>query len=127
MEKKLLSKHVLNIRWVDIDAYNHLNNAKFYDFMTECRAIDFSEVSNECGFIVLENSCKYKKPVNYPAKIQIEHSVQNISTSSFELTYNFIDETGSCCAEGFAKMVCFDLSKNRPVRIPEKVKMLLVN
>jgi acyl-CoA thioester hydrolase len=126
MEKKLLSKHMLNIRWVDLDAYNHLNNSKYYDFMTECRAIDFSEVHDQCGFVVLENSCKYKKPVSYPAKIHIEHYIQNITTSSFELIYSFIDESNTCCAEGFAKMVCFDLSKNRPVRIPEKVKALFM-
>ncbi len=126
LKKKLLSKHVFSIRWVDIDAYNHLNNAKYYDFMTECRAIDFGEAINECGFLVVENSCKFKKPVLYPAKILIEHFSRNINKCSFELIYNCINETGSCCAQGFAIMVCFDLSKNRLIRIPEKVKELIM-
>ena len=125
MEKKLLSKHEFELRWVDLDAYNHLNNSKYYDFMTECRARDFIEFGKECGFIVMENSCKYKKPANYPATICIEQFLHSISTTSFELKYLFfIKGNDKPFAEGNAKMVCFDLDKNRPIRIPEKMKLL---
>ncbi len=124
MEKKLLSTTSINIRWVDLDAYNHVNNAKYYDFMTECRSNTFWELKDECGFIVLENSCKYKKPIAYPNQLKIEQYIYNISNSSFELSYIFKDEADLICAEGNAKMICFDLNKNRPIRIPEKVKSL---
>lgn len=121
-EKKLISTHEFQIRWVDLDAYNHLNNAKYYDFMSECRCIDFLKFNNDCGFIVSENSCKYKSPVGYPTKFIIEQYVQNISTVSFELIYIFRTTTSEkVVAEGYAKMVCFDLNKNRPVKIPQKL------
>lgn len=124
-EKKLLSKHEFKIRWVDLDAYNHLNNAKYYDFMTECRCVDFLNFQKECGFIVSENSCKYKVPLGYPTNFVIEQYVQNITTVSFELIYLFkTDKLDKIMAEGYAKMVCFDLNKNRPVKIPEKLKEL---
>jgi len=124
MENKvLISKHEFVIRWVDLDAYNHLNNAKYYDFMTEARSQDLWEFKDSCGFIVTENSCKYKFPVNYPATIIVEQYVHSISASSFELFYSFYQKGNEkCFAEGTAKMVCFDLSKNRPVRIPEGLK-----
>lgn len=113
------------MRWVDLDAYNHLNNAKYYDFMTECRCIDLWPFTEICGFIVLENSCKYKVPMSYPSKIIVEQYVQNISTTSFEFVYVFkTHSSDKVVAEGFAKMVCFDLTKNRPVKIPEKLKEL---
>lgn len=124
MEKKLLTSTKIEIRWVDLDAYNHLNNAKYYDFMTESRSKALWELKDECGYVVLENSCKYKKPVSYPSIITVEQYIYNITTTSFELFYLFKDHAEVTIAEGNAKMVCFDLIKNRPVKIPVNVKSL---
>ena len=125
-EKKLLSKHEFPVRWVDLDAYNHLNNARYYDFMTEARCVDLFQFRDECGFVVAENSCKYKIPLVYPETLIIEHYVQNISLTSFELIYIFrAVNSGQIAAEGFAKMFCLDFVKKRPIKIPEKVKTYL--
>lgn len=127
-ESKFFSKHEFKLRWVDLDAYNHLNNAKYYDFMTECRAETLFEFKNECNFVVIENSCKYRQPFSYPENITVEQHIQNISSTSFEFVYLF-KKSGSetVVSEGFAKMVCFDAIKNRPCKIPEKLKALISN
>ena len=125
MEKRLLSTHEFNLRWVDLDAYNHMNNAKYYDLMSECRASCFLNSAKNIGLIVTENSCKYKAQVRYPDILIVEHFIQNICATSFELTYIFTSkQSTNIVAEGYAKMVCLDLEKNRPVRIPEEMKQL---
>lgn len=104
-----------------MDAYKHLNNAKFYDFMTECRVASFWQFNEDCNFIVTENSCKYKKPVQYPATLCVTQYVQNISAVSFECLYVF-KYADQEVAEGYAKMVCFDPIKNKPCKIPVALK-----
>lgn len=125
-EKNLILEKSFDIRWVDMDAYQHLNNAKFYDFMTECRVASFWQFNEECNFIVSENSCKYKKPVHFPAILHIKQYIKNISSISFECVYIF-EKNEQEVAEGFAKIVCFDPIKKKPCKIPEKIKPLLLS
>lgn len=121
-EKKLLSKNEFLVRWVDLDAYNHLNNARYYDFMTEARCKDFFQFKDECAFIVAENSCKFKMSVSYPAKLIIEQYVQNISIASFELIYIFkLENSERIVAEGFTKMFCLDFVRKKPIKIPSNL------
>lgn len=127
-DRKLILKHEIPLRWVDMDSYNHVNNAKYYDFMTESRALALVEFMNECNFIVSENSCKYKLPLEYPGTVMIEQFVQNLSATSFECIYVMKSSTsGLVHAEGYAKIVCFDTIKRRPCKIPEKLRNFITN
>jgi len=125
-EKKLLSTHEFQLRWVDLDVYNHLNNAKYYDFMTESRASALIDFMHDCNFIVVENSCKYKQSIQYPGNVVVEQYVKNVTNISFECIY--LLKSGAeqnTHAEGYAKIVCFDKHKNKPCKIPEKLRILI--
>ena len=88
------------------------------------RSRDFFPFGTECGYVVVENSCKYKIPVNYPGSIIVEHCLaMPLGNSSFEVIYRFLSSKGEVHAEGNAKMVCLDLQKNKPIRIPEKLRL----
>ena len=122
-ERKILSRHEFPIRWVDIDVYNHLNNAKYYDFMTESRAQTFIKFMDECNFVVVENSCKYKLPIQYPNTIVVEQYLKKTSASCFECVYLFkMRFEEKVFAEGFAKIVCLEKTRMRPIKLPEKLK-----
>lgn len=119
--KKLIIEKDFEIRWVDMDAYQHLNNAKYYDLMSECRVASFFPFSQDCHYVVVENSCKYKKSVEYPARLLVKQYVQNISAVTFECVYIFMNADVEV-AEGFAKMVCVNPETKKPRKIPEKLK-----
>ncbi len=127
-ELKLLSRDEFAIRWVDLDAYNHLNNARYYDFMTESRAKNLVNFVHECNFVVVENGCKYKAPIGYPNTIIVEQYIQNTTASCFECVY--LVKSGSdekLCAEGFAKIVCVHPERKKACKIPEKLKKFFLN
>lgn len=121
IEKKLIIEKKFEIRWVDMDAYLHLNNAKYYDLMSECRVASFFPFSQDCHYVVVENSCKYKKSVEYPAVLLVKQYVQNVSAVSFECVYVFMHGETEV-AEGFAKMVCVNPITKKPRRIPDALK-----
>lgn len=124
-EKKLIIEKEFEIRWVDMDAYVHLNNAKYYDLMSECRVAAFFPFAQDCHYVVVENSCKYKKSVEYPSTLLVKQYVQKISAVSFECIYIFLKGDIEV-AEGFAKMVCLNPLTKKPTKIPEKLRELFV-
>ncbi len=126
--KKLLNTLCIPIRWVDTDAYAHVNNARFFYAMTEARAdllktvIDAADI---CQFILVDTQCSFKKPYHYPGSMIIKQFIEKIGNSSFTLSYEFSDETEANYATGTATMICFDPLKKKPISVPEKIKSLV--
>ena len=111
------------VRWVDIDAYGHVNNSRYFDFMTEARAVflkQFMHLAKNLHFILVDTHCNFKRPIYYPSVVHIQQNVQQIGTSSFELRYVFYvnDDHNTIMAEGSAKMVCFDPIKKAASPLP---------
>jgi acyl-CoA thioester hydrolase len=66
----------IEVRWGDLDAFNHVNNTIFLRYIEEAR-IDFFEQINEplshndCGPVVVNINCNFRRPIHYPATIRI--------------------------------------------------------
>ncbi|APJ04878.1 acyl-CoA thioesterase [Silvanigrella aquatica] len=124
----LLNKIVIDIKWTDLDAYNHLNNSKFFDFMTEARAKYFWEFALESPIQLILHECNilFKKQYRYPNSIILEQYIENKEAASFELKYIFKSSINDDIhAEAKVKMVTFDAEKNRVCRIPKELLSLL--
>ncbi|WP_186647540.1 acyl-CoA thioesterase [Fluviispira vulneris] len=125
----LLNRIEIAIKWTDLDPYNHLNNSKYFDFMTEARSRIFYECTqkNKTQLIIHECNIVFKKPYYYPNNIIIEQFVENVSGASFELKYIFKSPQSDNIehAEAKVKMVSFDPEKNRVCRIPQEYLKIL--
>ena len=127
METKIFLNAIkLEVKWSDLDPYNHLNNSKYYDFMTEARARlfwDYSLKGGEIQLILHECKISFKKAFIYPDKIIIEQYRSRIDGASFELNYIFKSSSDENIihAEAEVKMVCFDPVKKRVCRIPQMI------
>lgn len=126
----LLNTLKTEIRWTDLDAYGHLNNAVFFNFMTEARAQLFRDILKAeglCQFVTVHVECDYKIPYFYPDTLILKQYCESISSSSFVLKYEFFSEKSkdSLHAFGNVKMVAFDPIQKRATRIPEIVLALL--
>jgi acyl-CoA thioester hydrolase len=106
-------RHVtdITVRWVDIDQYQHVNNGRYFDYMTEARASFLASImafEPQTQFVLVDTHCNFQKPVHYPASLRIEQYVTEMGRASFNLAYDFfnIAEPGELIARGTAKMVC---------------------
>lgn len=76
-QAKLLYSKNYTIRWQDMDAFNHVNHTIYFIYMQECR-IDWLRHHNifmdakSKGPLIGEVSCKYLRPISYPAEIVVE-------------------------------------------------------
>lgn len=75
--KTLLFSNTHDIRWQDMDSFNHVNHTLYLVYMQECRinwlrhhGIDMS--SGNSVPIIAEINCKYRRPITYPAQITTE-------------------------------------------------------
>lgn len=73
-ENKLIFSHYSTIRWQDMDAFGHVNHSNYFVYMQECRIAwlrshqILMDKSTRCP-IISEASCKYLRPITYPAEI----------------------------------------------------------
>ncbi len=117
----------ISIRFRDLDPLNHVNNAIFSTYYEEAR-IDFirqvpsfaNQLKQGFSFVLANIEIAFVRPVEYPADILIGSGIKklgNSSISSFQAIYTADDKKLASVAE--AHGVWFDLSKQRPTRIPE--------
>ena len=111
------------LRWSDMDAYGHVNNARFLTLYEEARvalfflgAREMGLTSFEDGIVISRHEVDYLRPLNYGDPSRIEMWVEEIRPSRFTIAYEFFaaDELVSR-----ARSVCvpFNLVSSYPRRL----------
>jgi acyl-CoA thioester hydrolase len=115
-----------------MDAYGHINNARFLTLYEEARVAlmfvgagrqgltSFSE-----GVVISRHEVDYLRPVDFgPDPIRIDMWVEEIRPSRFTLAYELFD--GGLVASR-ARTVCvpFDLDRQRPRRLSDAERAFL--
>lgn len=119
----LLNTLHLPVRWVDMDAYQHVNTSRYFDYMCEIHCMlltDLPQEANEYQFVIVQTGCTFKRPYTYPDTIILKQYRQDVSVSSYTLFYEFRSEKNPnvIFAEGFTKMACFNPQTKTVIRIP---------
>lgn len=114
----------LKVRFRDIDAMGHVNNAVFFTFFEEGRGAFLERVlriidPSEYPFILARMSCDYHKPVKPGDRIAVHVWIGKVGRKSFVFKYNIVDQKDSekVYATGESTMVLFDYKENRTVPI----------
>lgn len=129
-ERKLVHVERIAIRWGDMDAMGHVNNTVYFRYMEQARISWFDtlvpqdEAWKSTGLVIANASCNFKKPINYPGTVEVRVLAGPPGGSSVATYYELlIDE--ELCADGAATVVFIDMERQKPVRIPERIRSLL--
>jgi acyl-CoA thioester hydrolase len=125
---KSLFKIEMDIRWGDLDAFNHVNNTGYLRFIEEARVQWFrsleSDWSNvECAPILAAIQNNYKKPISWPEKIHVELFCEHIGTKSLKLAHRITSTSDAniVYADGHTIMVWVSTTSGSTVPLPESV------
>ena len=119
------------LRWSDLDAYGHVNNARFLTLYEEARvammfigAREAGLTSFEEGIVIARHEVDYLRPVDYGDPVRIELWIDEIRPSRFTVAYELFD--GDLLASR-ARSVCvpFDLDRQRPRRLTDEEQSFL--
>lgn len=80
----------LDVRWGDVDAFGHVNNAVFLAYLEECRSEWMNSVpchwqEAESGPIVANVNINYRRPIHWPARILVTLKPDSPGRSSIKL------------------------------------------
>ncbi|MBB5115795.1 thioesterase family protein [Micromonospora echinospora] len=129
------------LRWSDLDAYGHINNARFLTLYEEARvAMMFAGGrawgvgSFADGVVIRRHEVDYLRPVDYALgrasaeaapTVRIELWVDEIRNASFSVAYELYDGD-TLASTARSVLVPFDLAAQRPRRIsPDERAFLL--
>lgn len=120
----------IEIRFSDLDAYGHVNNAVFFTYLETARISFFQQyfgafLDGELMFLVVRAECDYRLPIELSDPLQITITVSELRHTSFEFSYRLHDGEDRLFAEAKTVMVCYDPRGRRPVSIPTEIKQTL--
>lgn len=121
-------RHVtpITVRFRDIDAMGHVNNAVFFTYLETARVEYMRSVVfctafhnlSEAGLILAKISCDFKKPIFYGQTVEVGTRVAEMHNSSF-LVEQRIEADGQLGALAEAVVVRYDYQAGKSVRIPD--------
>lgn len=128
-KKKLIHVTKMPIRWGDMDAYGHVNNTVYFRYMEQARvewveAMGVPVRPGGCGPVIINASCTFLKPMNYPGTVEVRTFVGHPGRSSVQSHVEMLID-GEVYAEGAAKIVWMDTLTGKSVAIPDDVRAVL--
>ena len=120
------------LRFSDIDALGHVNNATYLTYFEIARSAYWEEVIEwdwkSLGIIIRKSVVEYIKPIILADKIFAYVRTSKIGNSSFELEYVLVKKINGIeeiCTSGHTTCVSFSYLNQKPVGIPEHQRQLM--
>ncbi len=119
-------------RWIDNDAYRHVNNVVYYAFfdtavnrlLIEGGVLDI-ERSPVIGLVV-ETACRYFSPIAFPDDVHAGVRVAHLGTSSVRYEVGlFRNDADIASAQGHFVHVYVERDSSRPTPLPAALRDLL--
>ena len=121
----------IDVRFRDLDAMGHVNNAVFFTYFEQGRLDFFMKASSEdtfpgFDFILAHISCDYK-PITIDDRLVLQMRVGNIGSKSFAFDYTIVNRSGADAlyATGKSVQVCYDYQKEVTMSVPDDLNNLL--
>jgi acyl-CoA thioester hydrolase len=122
----------LQIRWADLDAFKHINNAAYLVYMQEARA-DFTWFSRIArgeepllaDMVVARAEVDYLSPIHQTGTtLDVEIYVEKVSNSSFVMVYE-MSQGGTLRAKGKTVQVGVDMETEKARRLRDSEREFL--
>ena len=122
----------ISTRWMDNDAYGHVNNVVYYSwfdtavnaFLVERGVLDI-EHGQTIG-LVIETQCNYFAPLAFPQNVEAGIRVARLGASSVRYEVGlFAEGEALTAARGHFIHVYVDRATRRPVPLPAPLKTVL--
>ena len=127
---KLLNQSDFPIRWGDMDALGHVNNAVYFRYFEQTRLEWYERQFDALGhggesILIVDNHAEYLKPVVYPAHVTLRMGGHSPGRSSFISTYTLSVED-VLYTRGSSKVVWVDVKAGKSVPMPDSIRQMLL-
>ena len=131
-ERRPLHSLRLQVRWGDMDALGHVNNAEYLRYFEQSRiawleALGYPTTGRGTGPILAKVSVTYLKPIVYPSEIEVRLHAARVGNTSFTLASEIVNgrDASERFTEGEFVIVWVDYDAAKPVPIPDALRAVL--
>jgi acyl-CoA thioester hydrolase len=125
----------LDVRFRDVDAFGHVNNAVFLSFVEQARIRYLIEVLGrpitltdvaELPLILARLEIDYRTPIFYGEPAEVATRVDWIGGSSFGMSHQVVAGEDRHCAPALVTvLVSYDYATGRPIAVPAEWRRAL--
>jgi acyl-CoA thioester hydrolase len=132
VQKKLVFEMVIPMRWGDMDAMKHINNALYFRYfeivrLEWFRSLGYVGSERTEGPVIINAFCTFLRQLEYPGDLLVRHYVGAVGRSTVD-TYVVVERTdqpGTVYAEGGATVVWSEFGKQKSLPLPDKLRAQL--
>lgn len=134
-QKKLVHETLIPMRWGDMDAMGHINNAVYFRYMETARidwltSLGFNGAAQGGqGPVIVNAFCNFMRELAYPGQVLLRTYVSNPGRSSFDTWVSMAHDSrpDEVCAMGGATMVWLDTRAKKSTALPDWLRSQLVD
>jgi acyl-CoA thioester hydrolase len=118
----------LDVRWGDMDALGHVNNAVYFTYIEQARIAWMESLrgdwhSVKAAPVLARVECDFRRPLHHPARVRIGMSTVRVGNSSLTLAVSIRHaDTGEEHASAHTVLVWVDPASGKPVPLPSSVQ-----
>jgi acyl-CoA thioester hydrolase len=131
-QKKWVHDARIAIRWGDMDAMGHVNNAVYFRYLETCRiewlhAIGCTPNPQGEGPVIVNAFCNFYKQLEFPGDLLLKMYVSDPGRTTFETwtTIERLDQPGVISAAGGATTIWVDFPTQKAATLPDWVRALV--
>ncbi|MAY84426.1 MAG: thioesterase [Flavobacteriales bacterium] len=122
----------LNVRFMDVDALHHVNNARYLNFLEESRIAYSQEILgmfkqiDEFNVVVARIEIDFLQSLAFHDKVRVYTRVSKVGNKSFEfesLICAMRNDKAVPAAHAMQTIVGFDMKTQKSIPIPEDLKL----
>lgn len=118
----------IHLRWSDLDAFNHINNARYLTFLEQARIEWFATIGEDwvtdtAAPVVASATLNFKRPIEYPADVHVELFTERLGNSSVVIGHRIVAADGTLHCDGHVVAVWVERHSGKPIPLPPAVRL----
>lgn len=131
-QKKLVFETHIAVRWGDMDAMGHVNNATYFRYMETARIDWFRSIgcvpdAQGEGPVIVNAFCNFYRQFEYPDEVLLKMYVSDPGRTTFEswATMEKVAAPGVVCAAGGATTIWVNFPQQKAVGLPDWIRAIV--
>ena len=119
----------MDVRWRDLDAFNHVNNATFLTYLEEARLLWLESLpgpwlGEHSAPVLAAAQVNFRRPIPWPERLRVELLVQRVGSSSLTLGHRLVSarDDSVLYSDGHTVMVWVDGQSGKAASLPAAVR-----
>ncbi|MCY7313065.1 MAG: acyl-CoA thioesterase [Pseudoxanthomonas sp.] len=126
---RVVFRTTLPVRWGDMDAFGHVNNAQYLRYLEEARvqwmeSLPGVSMGAAIAPVLAASQVNYRKAIEWPARITVELSIVKVGTRSLTVGHRMLSAAADAQlhCDGSVVLVWVDRSSGQSVPLPQAIR-----